>query len=121
MDIRWQYRTILFEFQKDGLLGDKYIDDEEVEKTLNEQGSRGWELISVTMIQEGLLAFCKRPVTGQEQGVLSDEGEQEVASGLSVRQIQEEEKQYIRDLARKGEGGEPGKESDQVGGIRISR
>ena len=42
----WQYRTILFEFQKDGLLGDKYVDDEEVEKILNEQGEQGWELVS---------------------------------------------------------------------------
>ena len=56
----WQYRTILFEFQKDGLLGDKYVDDEEVEKILNEQGEQGWELTSVTAVQEGLLTFFKR-------------------------------------------------------------
>ena len=56
----WQYRTILFEFQKDGLLGDKYVDDEEVEKILNEQGEQGWELVSVTAVQEGLLTFFKR-------------------------------------------------------------
>ena len=58
--MNWQYRTILFEFQKDGLLGDKYVDDEEVEKVLNEQGSQGWELVSVTAVQEGLLTFFKR-------------------------------------------------------------
>jgi len=58
-DVYWQYRTILFEYQKDGLLGDRYIDDEEMEKTLNEQGSSGWELIAVTPVQEGLLAFFK--------------------------------------------------------------
>jgi hypothetical protein len=56
----WQYRTILFEFQKDGLLGDKYVDDEEVEKVLNEQGEQGWELVGVTAVQEGLLTFFKR-------------------------------------------------------------
>ena len=56
----WQYRTILFEFQKDGLLGDKYVDDEEVEKILNEQGEQGWELVTVTAVQEGLLTFFKR-------------------------------------------------------------
>ena len=58
----WRYRTILFEFAKDGLLGDKYIDDEEVEKHLNELGSRSWELVNVSLIQEGLLAILKRPV-----------------------------------------------------------
>jgi hypothetical protein len=34
----WRYRTIVFEFKKNGLLGDRFIDDEEVESTLNEQG-----------------------------------------------------------------------------------
>ena len=58
----WQYRTILFEFTKDGLLGDKYVDDEEMEKTLNEMGALGWELVNVTLLQDGLLAILKRPV-----------------------------------------------------------
>jgi len=58
--VYWQYRTILFEYQKDGLLGDKYVDDEEVEKVLNELGEEGWELVSVTAVQEGLLTFFKR-------------------------------------------------------------
>lgn len=58
--MNWQYQTILFEFQKDGLLGDKYVDDEEMDKILNEQGEQGWELISVTAVQEGLLTFFKR-------------------------------------------------------------
>ena len=28
----WQYQTVLFEFSKNGLLGDRYMDDEEIEK-----------------------------------------------------------------------------------------
>lgn len=63
----WQYRTILFEFQKDGLLGDKYVDDEEMEKVLNEQGEQGWELVGVSTVQEGLLTFFKR--VRQQPGV----------------------------------------------------
>ncbi len=58
--MNWQYRTILFEFQKDGLLGDRYIDDDEMEKVLNEVGMKGWELVNVTPVQEGLLSFFKR-------------------------------------------------------------
>ena len=58
----WKYRTILFELTKDGLLGDRYVDDEEMEKTLNEMGALGWELVNVTLLQEGLLAILKRPV-----------------------------------------------------------
>ena len=58
----WQYRTNLFEFTKDGLLGDKYVDDEEMEKILNELGGKEWELVSVSLLQDGLLAFLKRPL-----------------------------------------------------------
>ena len=43
----WKYRTILFEFTKDGLLGDRYVDDEEMERSLNELGALGWELVNV--------------------------------------------------------------------------
>lgn len=66
----WQYRTMLFEFTKDGLLGDKYVDDEEMEKTLNQLGGKGWELVSVTLLQDGVLAFLKKPV---QEGRFSDE------------------------------------------------
>ncbi len=59
--ICWRYRTIVFEFKKDGLLGDRFIDDEEVENTLNEQGRAGWELVSATMVQDGLLTLMKQP------------------------------------------------------------
>lgn len=58
----WRYRTIVFEFKKNGLLGDRFIDDEEVESTLNEQGRIGWELVSATMVQDGLLTLLKQPV-----------------------------------------------------------
>ena len=64
----WQYRTMLFEFTKDGLLGDKYVDDEEMEKTLNQMGGQGWELVSVTLLQDGVLTFLKKPVI-QERSV----------------------------------------------------
>jgi hypothetical protein len=60
--MQWQYRAILFEFTKDGLLGDKYVDDEEMEKTLNQMGRQGWELVNVTLLQDGVLAFLKMPV-----------------------------------------------------------
>ena len=64
--MQWQYRTILFEFTKDGLLGDKYVDDEEMEKTLNEMGRQGWELVNVALLQDGLLTFLKLPLdTGE--------------------------------------------------------
>ena len=57
----WRYRTIVFEYKKDGLLGEQFIDEEEMETTLNEAGRAGWELISATMVQDGLLTLLKQP------------------------------------------------------------
>lgn len=64
----WQYRTILFEFTKDGLLGDRYVDDEEMEKTLNQMGRDSWELVGVSLLQDGLLTFLKRPADEETVG-----------------------------------------------------
>ncbi len=68
----WHYRTMLFEFTKDGLLGDKYVDEEEMEKTLNTFGRQGWELVNAVLLQDGVLVFLKRPsepapVHGEEE------------------------------------------------------
>lgn len=107
--MRWQYRTIVFEFQKDGLLGDRFIDDEGVEKTLNEQGREGWELVSATMIQDGLLTLLKRPEEeGGTAGIQiasagsalssgrTEAGEQE--EEIDIGRIQEQEREHIKSL-----------------------
>ena len=73
--MNWQYRTILFEFQKDGLLGDRYIDADEMEQVLNEQGKKSWELVSVTPVQEGLLSFLKRELQQKRKQVSVRPGE----------------------------------------------
>lgn len=79
--MKWQYRTILFEFQKDGLLGDKYIDDDEMEQVLNDYGGKGWELVSVTPVQEGLLSFFKRDLPqSRSQGVVKPAGTSKLPS-----------------------------------------
>lgn len=90
----WQYRTILFEFTKDGLLGDRYVDDEEMEKTLNQMGQDSWELVDVSLLQDGLLAFLKRPVGNEAlataarlQENLDDQVEQRRGNSQVVREI----------------------------------
>ena len=57
----WEYKTVLFEFSKDGLLSDRYVDDEEMENNLNQLGQQGWDLVNVSLLQDGLLASLKRP------------------------------------------------------------
>ncbi len=71
----WEYKTVLFEFSKDGLLSNRYVDDEELERNLNQLGQQGWELVSVALLQDGLLAFLKKP-----------EADAAALSGLSPRQ-----------------------------------
>jgi hypothetical protein len=66
--MQWQYKTILVEFQKDGILGEKYIDEDETEAVLNEEGRSGWELVTATLVPEGMMLFCKRELQpGQPQ------------------------------------------------------
>ena len=129
--MRWQYRTIVFEFQKDGLLGDRFIDDEGVETTLNEQGRAGWELVSATMIQDGLLTLLKRPEQGQETeiDVFRDEGSehespvsssalagQEAPTAVSLKQ---QEREHIKALERQRKQTMEQQERCLVGEIRI--
>ncbi len=129
--IRWQYRTIVFEFQKDGLLGDRFIDDEGVEKTLNEQGHDGWELVSATMIQDGLLTLLKRRETEMDSHVAMDPARENTSveqpqspvvseeNAPSVLALQQEEKAYIQDLERQRKQAMEQQEQCLVGEIRI--
>lgn len=127
--MQWQYRTILFEFQKDGLLGDKYIDDEEVETLLNEQGAGGWELVNVTMIQEGLLAFCKRAVIPTRSEVRLEETVRPVVTNsqmadseepVSAEELQQQEREHIQRLEEQRRQTMSAIEKDTVGEIKIS-
>lgn len=128
----WQYRTILFEFTKDGLLGDKYVDDEEMEKALNELGGQEWELVSVSLLQDGLLAFLKRPA--QEDVVVELPRPAEPAAPpivpprpviaprhiVTAEQIQEEEREPLRGLEQQRKNAMRKEEKDFVGDIKIS-
>lgn len=126
MNVHWQYRTILFEFQKDSLLGDKYIDDEELETTLNEQGESGWELVAVTPVREGILSFFKRmqPPAGAEAKPPSEgAGNKAPAAGkqtvVTAEQLQREEKEHIRRLEQERREAMLRQEQDLIGEIKI--
>jgi hypothetical protein len=123
----WEYQTILFEFRKDGLLGDKYIDDAEVENNLNEQGKLGWELVNVTPVQEGLLAFLKkekRPVARQpktepvQQPVTEKADQPERPINRDYVQVQDRE--LVPGPGKKRQNSGVRGENDLIGGIKIS-
>jgi len=131
----WQYRTNLFEFTKDGLLGDKYVDDEEMEKTLNELGGQEWELVSVSLLQDGLLVFLKRPMLeGTEAAIEQPRIIEPIAAppvvesrpvdfyreSITAEQIQEEEHEPVRIFDRPRKSTRSREEMDFVGDIKIS-
>jgi hypothetical protein len=60
--VRWSYKNIHFGLKKDGLLGSAFLDDAEIEETLNEYGQSGWELVSMFETRDGVLAVFKQPM-----------------------------------------------------------
>jgi hypothetical protein len=130
----WQYRTNLFEFTKDGLLGDKYVDDEEMEKTLNELGGQEWELVSVSLLQDGLLVFLKRPAPEDAELAVGPLRAAEPVTppvveprpavfsrdSITASQIQPEEREDIRNFDRQRKNPRSKEEMDFVGDIKIS-
>ena len=123
--MRWQYRTILFEFQKDGLLGDKYIDDDEMEHVLNEHGKLGWELVSVTPVQEGLLSFFKRAVQqprkslAEKSGIATKSESKKVDSPSRDEVNKTVEIRENQNTSVKKQLEKPGQQTDVVGEIKI--
>lgn len=60
--MRWSYKTVHFGLKKDGLLGGAFLDDSEIEETLNEYGQGGWELVSMVDTRDGVIAVFKQPL-----------------------------------------------------------
>ena len=59
--MRWGYKTVHFSLKKDGILGNSFLDEAEIEVTLNEYGKSGWELVSFMEVNDGLIAVFKQP------------------------------------------------------------
>lgn len=62
MVVRWSYKTVHFGLKKDGLLGGAFLDDAEIEETLNEYGQGGWDLVSMFETRDGVIAVFKQPL-----------------------------------------------------------
>ena len=61
--MRWSYKTVHYELKKEGLLGSSFLDESEVESSLNEYGKSGWELVSILETMDGLIAVFKQPLS----------------------------------------------------------
>ncbi len=60
--MRWSYKTVHYDYKKEGLLGGAFLDEAEIEESMNEFGRAGWELVSLLEVQEGLIATFKQPI-----------------------------------------------------------
>ena len=67
--MRWSYKTVHFGLKKDGLLGSAFLDESEMEQSLNEFGQSGWELVSLMETRDGLIAVFKQEMSGPIHGV----------------------------------------------------
>ncbi len=75
--MRWSYKTVHFGLKKDGLLGNSFLDEAEIEISLNNYGKSGWELVSFMEVNDGMIAVFKQPF-GQGLPVLKEaEGQNE--------------------------------------------
>ena len=59
--MRWSYKTEHFSLKKEGLLGTAFLDEDEIEISLNEFGKAGWELVSFMEVNDGIIAVFKQP------------------------------------------------------------
>jgi len=61
--MRWSYKTVHYELKKEGLLGSSFLDESEIEISLNEYGKSGWELVAMLETMDGLIAVFKQPLS----------------------------------------------------------
>lgn len=129
--MRWSYKTVRFDMKKEGILGSAFLDESEIEITLNEFGSSGWEVVSLMEVQDGIIAVFKQPLANGAISVeeYADEEEQLVTKAAGEPQpiirepesIGREKEEYARKQTLQEGVEETGWETDDtdVGSIRI--
>lgn len=97
--MRWSYKTVHYELKKDGFLGSAFLDESEVEISLNEYGKAGWELVSLLETLDGLTAVFKQPLS-------LDSGTSDstfIPSGLGKPQAVKGEHEFVEKVEQKNE------------------
>lgn len=85
--MRWSYKTVHYELKKEGLLGSTFLDESEVEQSLNEYGKAGWELVSLLETMDGLVAVFKQPLSLDSPQFYSEKLEKEQEEAPEEEQI----------------------------------
>jgi hypothetical protein len=113
--MRWSYKTVLYELKKEGLLGSAFLDESEIEQSLNEFGAAGWELISMIETRDGIMSVFKQPLARLAAHPVEEEEEIEEVLSPNPPPVRER-KPVIRPLAEPEEESEP---LSGIGSIRI--
>ncbi len=114
--MRWSYKTEHFSLKKEGLLGSAFLDEAEIELSLNEFGKAGWELVSFMEVNDGMIAIFKQPFNQDLSQIAEQEEIRRPVSSISdnAQQIIEEE------LVLPAAGSDIEKDADEdVGDIKI--
>lgn len=93
--MRWSYKTVHYDLKKEGLLGGTFIDESEIELSLNEYGKAGWELVSILETQEGLLAVFKQLIAIGHQGGGAEGGVER--SRMVVRPERQQDRRFAEE------------------------
>jgi hypothetical protein len=88
--MRWSYKTVHYELKKEGLLGSTFLDESEVEKSLNEYGKSGWELVSILETMDGLIAVFKQPLS-YDKDVYTSSPQEAVPMDFSTEVVESRE------------------------------
>ena len=114
--MRWCYKTVHFAMKKEGFLGSAFLDEAEVEQSLNEYGQSGWELTSIIETQDGLIAFFKQPLGAREKFHQEHREKEEATPASQQDEPMVPSKVYRREEQQHEESPS---ENDDVDSIRI--
>lgn len=120
----WIYKTVHYDLKKDGLLGGAFIDEVEMEESLNGFGKAGWELISMLEDRDGIIAVFKQPLTKEyvEHHVQETEQQEEVKEQVLVDepdQVVQEHEDIHHPKSDEQPDDETSESKERVGEIRI--
>ena len=96
--MRWSYKTVHYELKKEGLLGSTFLDESEVELSLNEYGKSGWELVSLLETMDGLVAVFKQPLSLETESFYPPVQEEDGSEKEEV-ELPEEEQFIVEPLS----------------------
>ena len=85
MVMRWSYKTILYELKKEGILGSAFLDESEIEQSLNEFGASGWEHVSMLETRDGIIAVFKQPLGRVSNQPVSYQTEEELEAAVELK------------------------------------